>query len=341
MQQEIKFCNTYDGVSLAYAVTGSGPPFVKVANWMNHLEYDLQSPVWSHLFSEISRDHQLIRYDERGTGLSDRSVDNLSLESLVADLEAVVDSNSAEQFPLFAVSQGGPVAIAYTVRHPEKVSHLIMLGSFPAGWRVTANTPEVLAKREAQQTLIRQGWNSKNPAFRQMWTTLCIPDGNEAERDSFNELQRSSATAEAASRIFEAIGNLDVRDLLREVQVPTLICHARNDAVVPFEEGRRMASMMPVSKFVQLDSNNHILLQREPAYQKFLTELRTFIGKPLSLQAQPAITYRKNICPTCGRTYDEDGIFYCLDDGTKLEALNSGDSDDDHATKILSDRPER
>lgn len=335
MEQEIKFCKTADGVNIAYAVAGSGPPFVKVANWMNHLEYDSRSPVWNHLFAEIARDHQLIRYDERCTGLSDRNAADLSLDALVADLESVVDSMGLDRFPLFAISQGGPVAIAYAFKHPDKVSHLIILGSFPAGWRKSSPSPEVVAKREAQRTLIRQGWGSKNPAFRQMWTTLCIPDGTAEAGDSFNELQRLSATAEEASRIFDAIGDLDVRDLLPKIEVPVLIFHSRNDALVPFEEGRKMAAMIQGSKFVPLESKNHLLLEHEPAWPKFVSELRSFIGRPSSgsaIEAQPAIS---RICPTCNRRYNGKDLFYCLDDGTKLSDMPGEPDGDNQPTQIL------
>ena len=282
MEQEIHFCTTSDNISIAYASVGTGPPFVKAANWMNHLEYDWRSPVWRHLLNEISRDHQLVRYDERGTGLSDRNVRELSLDVFVDDLEAVVDSLGLETFPLFGISQGGPVAAAYAVRHPEKVSHLILFGSFACGWKRSNLSEEILEKRRAQLTLIRQGWNSKNPAIRQLWTTLCIPDGHPDEAESFNELQRESVSPETAARIFDAIGDLDVRDMLPMLDVPTLVLHSRGDAMVQFEEGRRLASMIPRAKFVPLESRNHLLLQHEPAWDTFVGEVRRFLGREIS-----------------------------------------------------------
>lgn len=334
MEQDIRFCTTADGINIAYALAGSGPPLVKVANWLNHLEHDWQSPVWQHLFKEFVRDHQLVRYDERSTGLSDRNATDLSLDALVADLESVVDSLGLDRFPLLAISQGGPVAVAYAARHPEKVSHLILLGSFPAGWRKAGLAPELLAKREAERTLISQGWGSRNPAFRQMWTTLCIPDGTPEEAESFNELQRRSVTADEAVRVFDAIGELDVNELLATIRVPVLVLHARHDALVPFEDGRRMASVIPDAKFVPLDSKNHLLLSHERAWQKFVAEVRNFLGKPLPVFAGDAGNASNKICPNCGKIYAGDQIYFCLDDGTELRPHSNG-AGDGPVTQIL------
>lgn len=211
MGQEIHFCFASDKVGIAYSVTGNGTPFVKAANWMNHLEYDWQSPVWRHFLDNFAFDHQLVRYDQRGTGLSDRNISEFSLDRFVDDLEAVVNELDLKRFPLFGISQGGPVAVAYAFRHPEKVSQLIMFGSFATGWKKAGLSKKALENRLAQQTLIKQGWNSRNPAIRQFWTTLCIPDSGLDEAESFNELQRESVSPENAARIFDAIGDLDVR----------------------------------------------------------------------------------------------------------------------------------
>lgn len=278
MEQEIHFCTTSDNVSIAYASVGSGPPFVKAANWMNHLEFDWRSPVWRHLLDEFSSDHQLVRYDERGTGLSDRNVSELSLDVFVDDLAAVVGRLGLEKFPLLGISQGGPVAVAYAIRHPEKVSHLILFGSFASGWKRSNLDEKILENRRAQLTLIRQGWNSKNPAIRQLWTTLCIPDGRPEEAESFNELQRESVSPETAARIFDAIGDLDVREMLPLLEVPVLVLHSRGDSMVQFEEGRRLASMIPRAKFVPLESRNHLLMDHEPAWTVFVEEVRRFLG---------------------------------------------------------------
>lgn len=341
MEQEIKFCTTVDDVRIAYASVGSGPPFVKVANWMNHLENDWQSPVWRHLLDEFSRDHQFVRYDERGTGLSDRRVDDLSLDAFVNDLESVIDSVGLERFPLFGISQGGPVAVAYANRHPEKVTHLILLGTFATGWKRIPNLSEkTIEKRKAEATLIRHGWGNENPAFRQLWTTLCIPDGTQVEIDSFNEAQRVSTSPETAARIFEALGDIDVASILPKLDLPVLVLHSRNDATVRFEDGRRLASMIPRAKFVPLESNNHLLLRREPAWARFVDEVRRFLGREISKPSLATETPELKTCPKCSRTYADDSLNYCLDDGTRLLGISNrvdfaNDPSDNASTKIL------
>lgn len=312
MQQEIRFCTTRDGVSIAYSSVGDGPAFVKAANWMNHLELDWQSPVWRHVVEEFAKDHQFVRYDERGTGLSDRRVSDISLEAFVSDLESVVESCSVERFPLFGISQGGPVAIEYAVRHPEKVSHLILLGTFCTGWkRIKDLPPAALEKREAQLMLIRQGWSDSNPAFRQFWTTLCIPDATPEEAASFNELQRASATARKAAEIFEALGDIDVSHLLGQLDLPVLVLHSTDDAVISFNDGRRVASAIRGARFVPLESRNHLLLSHEPAWPVFVREVRRFLGKEDLLPSD------SKVCRVCGTSYGSD-MFFCLDDGSPL-----------------------
>ena len=316
MEQEIQFCTTPDKISIAYATAGSGPPLVKVANWISHLELDWNSPVWSHLLEEFSRDHRLVRYDERGTGLSDRNVDEMSLNAFVDDLASVVEALGLERFPLLAISQGGPVAVAYAVRYPEKVSHLVIFGSFASGWKRRNLSEREIEKRQAQLALIRTGWGSQNPATRQLFTTLCIPNGSPEELESFNELQRRSASATNAARIFETIGDLDVSDLLPKLQVPVMVLHSRDDALVPFEEGRHLAAMIPQSKFVPLESQNHLLLRHERAWERFVSEVRNFIGAPPAPVLE-GNTFTMRSCPVCQRLYSGEVIF-CLDDGTKL-----------------------
>lgn len=332
MEQNIQFCTTSDGVSIAFASVGSGPPFVKVANWMNHLELDWHSPVWRHLLDEFSRDRTLIRYDERGTGLSDRIVDDLSQEAFVRDLESVVDSLRLERFPLLGISQGGPVAVDYAIRHPDKVSHLVLLGSFATGWKKAGLDSRALEKRQAQHTLIRQGWQSKNPAIRQLWTTLCIPESGPEEGDSFNELQRESVSAETAARIFDSIGDMDVSVILPELDLPVLVLHTRGDSMVEFEEGRRLASMIKGARFVSLDSRNHLLMHHEPAWERFVVEVRTFLGRSVSMDNEEA-TRSMKLCPTCRKIYGEEMLF-CLDDGSPLKTTGVAFADAEK-TRIL------
>ena len=222
-QQEVHFCTASDGVRIAYASAGQGAPLVKAANWLNHLEYDWHSPIWSHLLHALAAECRLIRYDERGNGLSDWDVDDISFEAFVRDLETVVDAAGLERFSLFGISQGAAVSIAYAVRHPERVERLILYGGFARG-RCQAQSRA--ARRRCLETLIRQGWGSENPAFRQFFTSLFVPDGNPEQMQWFNDLQRITTSPENAVRIMQATGQVDVSDLLPQVRVPTLVLHA-------------------------------------------------------------------------------------------------------------------
>ena len=277
-EQEIHFCQTDDGVQLAYARTGQGHPLVKTGHWMTHIEFDFESPVWRHLYRELSREHTFFRYDARGNGLSDREIPNITFERFVGDLEAVVDAASIDRFALLGISQGCAVSIAYSVRHPERVSHLILLGGFAVGWKKRARTEAEMAAGDAMVTLMRLGWGQENPAFRQMFTSQFIPGANKEQADWFNELQRVSTSPDDAARTYLANSEVDLSSLLSQVKVPTLVMHARHDARVPFESRRRLAAGIPGARFVPLESRNHIMLEGEPALTHFLEELRSFLG---------------------------------------------------------------
>ena len=277
-QQEIQFCTTPDGVQLAYARTGSGPPLVKTGNWMTHLEFDFESPIWRGLYRELSRDRSLIRYDARGNGLSDREVEAVSHEMFVGDLETVVNAAGLERFALLGISQGCAVSIDYAVRHPERVSHLILFGGYPLGWRKRARSAAEKEQGEAMLTLMRLGWGQENPAFRQLFTSQFIPGGTKEQSDWFNELQRISTSPSDAVRNSLANGDTDVSELLARVSVPTLVMHARDDARVPFDQGRRLAAGISGARFVPLASRNHLILEDEPAFPRFVQEIRSFLA---------------------------------------------------------------
>ena len=276
--QNVTFCRTADDVHLAIASTGGGTPVVKAANWLNHIEYDWQSPVWSPLISHLSDRFELIRYDERGNGLSDWNVRELAFESFVRDLETVVDALGLERFALLGISQGAAVSIAYATRHPERVSRLVICGGYVLGHRKRADAKE-MAQREALEQLIKLGWGQDNPAFRQVFTSLFIPGGTPEQMQWWNELQRISTSPENASRLSEAFGEIDVSGLLADIRVPTLVMHSRGDARVPFEQGLRLAREIPGASFVALDSDNHIILSHEPAWSRFLSELTSFLAQ--------------------------------------------------------------
>jgi DNA-binding SARP family transcriptional activator/pimeloyl-ACP methyl ester carboxylesterase len=277
LRQNIQFCRTEDGVRIAYATTGKGRPLVKPANWMTHLEYDLESPVWRHWIRELSRDHQLIRYDERANGLSDWDVPDLGRETFVKDLAAVMDAAGVAKAPLLGVSQGCAVGVAYAVANPERVSHLVLYGGYARGWAVRGR-PDDAARRQALGQLIEHGWGQDNPAFRQVFTTLFFPEASPEQMHAFNELQRMTISPHNAARLNEAFGYLTVEHLLPLVKVPTLVLHCRDDGVVPFDEGRLLASGIPGAKLVALEGRNHILLEHEPAWSRFLSEIRQFLA---------------------------------------------------------------
>lgn len=281
LRQVIRFCTSADGTRLAYSTVGHGPPLVKAANWLNHLEFEWESPVWRHWIAALSKRHVLVRYDERGCGLSDWNVQDFSLEAWVRDLEEVVDALGLERFALLGISQGGAVAAAYAARHPERVSHLILFGAYARGWQFRDDPREIEA-RTALIKLVRLGWGANNPGFRQVFTTRFIPEAGPEEMEWFDDLQKISASPENAARFMEAFSRVDVRPLLAEITVPTIVFHSERDGAIPFNEGRLLAAGIRGAKFVPLPSRNHLVLEGEPAWKILLGELGEFLGWPPS-----------------------------------------------------------
>jgi pimeloyl-ACP methyl ester carboxylesterase/DNA-binding winged helix-turn-helix (wHTH) protein len=277
LRQEVFFCTSGNGVRIAYAKVGDGPPLVKAGNWMNHLEYDWESPIWSHLLRWLASEHQLIRYDARGNGLSDWDVQDISFEAFARDLESVVDAAGLNQFALFGASQGCAFSIAYAVKHPERVSKLVLYGGFARGRRVRG-TPVDVEQAEAMLTLMRTGWGQENPAFRQVFTSLFVPGGTREQMDWFNELQRKTTSPENAVRIRLVSDYLNVVDLLPQVATPTLVLHCRDDAIQPFEEGRFLAANIPGARFVGLEGRNHLILESDPGWPTFQAEVGAFLA---------------------------------------------------------------
>ena len=285
--QHIRFCTSRDGVRIAFASAGEGPPLVKAANWLTHIEFDWKSPVWRHWIAGLSHNRTYLRYDERGCGLSDWDVADLTFESWVGDLEAVVDAAGLDKFALLGVSQGGPVAIAYAARHPERVTHLVLYGTFARGRFLWATPPEV----EAEEMLIHlaeHGWDRDTPAFLDAFATMFFPDGTHEQRRSFTEMMKLSTSSQNAARLLREWSKLDVRSLAPQVRCPTLVLHPRGDARIPFEEGRLVAGLIPGARFVPLDSRNHILPEDEPAWARFLEEVRTFLPQTAEAGDLPA-----------------------------------------------------
>ena len=288
MKQEIRFCVTRDGVRIAYAIAGSGPPLVKAPNWLTHLEYEMQNPIWKHWWEELTRDHTVIRFDQRGSGLSDWSVPEISFDAWVSDLEAVAEAVALERFALLGISQGAGVAIEYAARHPEKVSHLVIYGGFARGRLKRGQSREL---QEAVMTLMQEGWGKDNPAYRQIFTTQFMPEATLDQIRWFNELQRVSTSTENAIRIYGTSAQTDVVERLREVRAPTLVLHGLGDQRVPFDEARLLASLIPNAHLVALNSNNHLTLSDEPAWELLIANVRHFLatGTPLREPEQTEI----------------------------------------------------
>ena len=304
--QEVRYCTAHDGTRLAWSQVGQGPPLVKTANWLNHLEHDWRSPLWRHWMGELLKGHCLVRYDERANGLSDWDPPEVSFEAFVDDLASVVDCAGIERFDLLGISQGAAVAIAYAVRHPERVRRMVLYGGYAQGWASRA-TPEEVARREAMITLTNVGWGADNPAYRQLFTNLYIPGASTEQADWFTEVQRISASTENSVKIQRVLSRIDVRNLLPKVKVPTMVAHARDDRVVPFAAGEQLAAKIPGAQFVPLEGSNHILLDNEPAWSAFTAATQSFLGEG------------EAVAPATVRKSPEDAIRTCkAKDGARL-----------------------
>lgn len=275
--QQVRYCFAPDGVRIAYAVTGSGPLLVKTANWLNHLELDWGSPLWGRMVGGLSEHFRLVRYDERGNGLSDWDVGPVDFESLVTDLEAVVDALGLDRFPLFGLSQGAAVSIAYAARHPDRVSRLILLGGYATGWRHRVD-PDEADEREAIITLVRRGWGKDSPIYRQIFSQSFTPSATVDELDWFNDFQKQTVSPDNAAAFLDLFGDIDVRGDLAKIEVPTLILHARADQRIGIEQAIELASAMRNASLVTLDTDNHILRSNEPAMDLVLEQIVNFLS---------------------------------------------------------------
>lgn len=278
-RQHVRFTVTKDNIRLAYAVSGQGTPLIRVANRLSHIDADWESPLWRHWFQALTRDYRLIYYDGRGCGLSDRKIPPLSFEDWVTDLEAVIEALNLERFSLLGISRGAPTAIAYAARHPERVSHLVLQGGFARGRLRRGGGERQVEEAELTLNLIRLGWTEDNAAGRQFFATRTIPDGTPEQHRSFNDIVRLASTAENAIEDIRLRFQVEVSDLARQVRCPTLVLHSTRDNLIPFEEGRHLAGLIPGARFVSLESRNHFLLENEPAWRTWLTELRAFLPR--------------------------------------------------------------
>ncbi|MDQ6436037.1 alpha/beta fold hydrolase [Mesorhizobium sp. LHD-90] len=276
-RQRVALCRSADGTSIAYATSGSGYPLVKAGHWLTHLEHDWQSPIWRPSLDMLNRRFHLVRYDQRGNGLSDWTLTDCSLERFVDDLEAVVDAAGLDRFALYGTSQGAPIAIAYSARHPNRVSRLVLQGGFAQG-RLVRGTQSEREQAEAIITLIRHGWAKRGSPFINAFAAMFIPDGSREQMDSLVNLQRLTTSPENAALLRAAFDSFDVSDLLEKVRVSTLVIHARDDGVQPFDQGRRLAARIPGAEFVVLESGNHMTLPQEKAWPVLFEEIARFVA---------------------------------------------------------------
>lgn len=286
--QQIRFCTSFDGTRLAYAQTGEGPPLVKAPHWLTHIEYEWSSPIWRPWIDAFSSDYSFVRMDQRASGLSDRDAGDISLETWVRDFAAVVDAAGLERFCVFGHSQGAAIAMAYAARHPERVTHLVLLGAYARGLQKRGLPAARIEELEAQLKLVEAGWERDDPAYRQMFSVQIVPGGTLDQLRALSDLQRVSADPHTAVRIMRTMAGLDVTQVAAALRVPTLVLHARGDRRAPLEEGRLLAGLVPDARFVPLESENHILLQQEPAFRQFFEEVRGFVHGA-SAKADPVL----------------------------------------------------
>jgi pimeloyl-ACP methyl ester carboxylesterase/DNA-binding CsgD family transcriptional regulator len=286
--QHVQFCRTADGVRIAYAVVGRGAPLVRAPHWCTHLEYDWQTPIWSHLLEELCRDHALVRFDQRGGGISDWDAPDISFDGWLRDMEAVVDAAKLDRFAIFGMSQGAAIGIEYAARHPERVSKLLLLGGYARGKLKRDPTPRDLEDVETQLKIVRLGWERRDPSYRLLFSSQYIPEASIEQLRAAAELMRISASGENAAQMMLGNFNIDVSGSVSRVRCPTLVLHGTGDVRCPFEQGRYLAGSIPGARLVPLETKNHVLLWDEPAFERFVSEKRAFLapdrpGKRLSL----------------------------------------------------------
>jgi pimeloyl-ACP methyl ester carboxylesterase/DNA-binding CsgD family transcriptional regulator len=295
MRPQVRFCTSSDGVRLAYAISGDGPPLVRAPHWFTHLEHDWSNPAMRPSVEDLSKRYSVLRFDQRGTGLSDREVPEISFEAHVRDLECVVDAARWERFALIGLSQGAASGVVYAARHPDRVSHLILCGGFVRGWNMRGASREHIESRDMQVKLIELGWGTDDPSFRQVFSTQFMPDAPIETIRAFNDFMPLTSSAKNAATIFAKNSWIDVQEEARRVQCPTLVLHGRRDGRIPFEEGRLAASLLQGSRFITLETRNHLMMQDEPAWRDFLGALAEFYPprQPAQTGAFAALTVRE------------------------------------------------
>jgi pimeloyl-ACP methyl ester carboxylesterase/DNA-binding CsgD family transcriptional regulator len=307
MDQKIRFCTSADGVKLAYAISGKGPPLVMSTAWLTHLEHQWRSLAWRHWLEAFSRENTLLRYDPRGCGLSDRDVGDISFETWVQDLESVVEAAGFEHFMLLGTCWGGPIAIEYAARHSERVSHLILYATYARGRAKRSNLPQQVEKAKVLLELTQLGWGQENHAFLQVWSSAFQPGGTLEHLRSWAEQQRAATSAEMAVRLLRVGYDVDVTESAPCIRCPVLVMHPERNAVVPVEEGRMLAGLIPNCRFVLLHSENHMPLADEPAWPRLLGEVRAFLAEPGAVRPAP-----RHTLPLGDLTPRERNVLECI-----------------------------
>ena len=280
MQQAIRFCTSHDGLRLAYATSGEGSPLVMPATWLMQLDHQWRSLAWRPWLETLSRNHRLLRYDSRGCGLSERDTAELSFDNWVRDLEAVVEAAGFKRFALLGTCWGGPIAIEYAARHPERVDRLILYGTYARGRFRWADRPAEIEKARVLLDLTRLGWGQENHPFAKVWASSFQPGGTREHVQSWCAQQDIATSAATAVRLLEIGYDVDVSTAARKIECPVLVLHPERDAVVPVEQGRTLAGLIPDCRFVTVDSENHMPLADEPAWGHIVSELEEFLKQP-------------------------------------------------------------
>lgn len=330
--QQIRFCRSRDGTRLAYAVCGNGPPIVWIGHWIRHLDLDWKCLVWRSWLSLLSRDFTVIRFDWRGCGLSDRTALAYSHEKYLEDCEAVVEAARLRSFIMIGMAHGGNTAISYAARRPERVSQLVLWGTQTCGWSFRAKSPQQAESREIRLKMIELGWPNDNPTYGQFFTMLHMPDASPEQIRSYNDLLRQTTSSDTAIKLVRSFWETDVRDVLPQIRCPTLVLHARDDAIIPFDEGREIASLIPGAHFVPLESRNHILVETEPAWRQMVEALARFLPAPASSATKPIEEL------TARESEVLDLVAQGLDNGTIAARLSISDKTVRNHVSIIFDK---
>ncbi len=278
LKQRVQFCNSADGTQIAWASVGEGYPVLKAPNYLNHIEYEWGAPFWGPFLSEFASQNRLIRFDQRGNGLSDWDVETIATDKMTEDMEAVVAASGLDKFALFGISQGAGFSVEYAAKHPDRVSCLILFGASMRGRMRRGNTEDETFYNTSR-LMMREGWGSPNPVYRNFFTSSFLPDASQDVQDSFDELQRLSCSVENAMRIWEMNNTTEFSDLARQINVPTLVLHIKGDRVVPLREGQLTARLIPGAQFVELPGNNHVAIEGQPCFGMFFEEVRAFLAE--------------------------------------------------------------